>query len=106
MATIDPGVRNTEQLETLLRQGTRIAVVAFYVAALIVALLLVRPAFREVATPTVAPKPAPPRTDVLQKGESVATFATRHGLDLGEVLALNPSVDSLALPAGTKLRIG
>lgn len=26
--------------------------------------------------------------------------------DLGEILALNPSVNSLALPAGTKLRIG
>jgi hypothetical protein len=106
MAAIDPGIRNTQQLETLLRQGTRIAVVAFYVTALIVALLLVQPAFRDVAAPAVAPKPAPPRTDVILKGESVATFAARHGLDLGDVLALNPSVNSLSLPAGTKLRIG
>jgi LysM repeat protein len=106
MAAIDPGIRTTHQVETLLRQGTRIAVIAFYVTALVVALLLVRPAFRDVAAPVVAPKPAPPRTDTILKGESVATFAARHGLDLGEVLALNPSVNSLSLPAGTKLRIG
>jgi hypothetical protein len=107
MAAIDPGIRNTHQVETLLRQGTRIAVVAFYVTALVVALLLVRPAFRDgVAAPTVSPKPAPPRMDTILKGESVATFAARHGLDLGEVLALNPNVNSLSLPAGTKLRIG
>ena len=106
MAAIDPGIRNTHQVETLLRQGTRIAVIAFYVTALVVALLLVRPAFRDVAAPVVAPKPPPPRTDTILKGESVATFAARHGLDLGEVLTLNPSVNSLSLPAGTKLRIG
>jgi hypothetical protein len=106
MAAIEPGLRSTERLETLLRRGTRIAVLAFYVTALVVALLLVRPAFRDVTAPAVAPKPAPPRTDVLLKGESVATFAARHGLDLGELLALNPSVNSLSLPAGTKLRIG
>jgi hypothetical protein len=106
MAAIDPGIRNTDQGEALLRRGTRIAVVAFYVTALVVALLLVRPAFRDVAAPAVAPKPAPPRTDHILKGESVATFAARHGLDLGEALALNPSVNSLSLPAGTKLRIG
>jgi hypothetical protein len=106
MAAIEPGLRSTERLETLLRCGTRIAVVFFYVTALVVALLLVRPAFRDVARPAVAPEPAPPRTDLVLKGESVATFAARHGLDLGEVLALNPSVNSLSLPAGTKLRIG
>ena len=106
MAAIDPGIRNTEQVEMLLRRATRVAVVAFYVTALVVASLLVRPAFRDVAAPAVAPKPAPPRTDHILKGESVATFAARHGLDLGEALALNPSVNSLSLPAGTKLRIG
>jgi hypothetical protein len=29
MAAIEPGLRSTERLETLLRRGTRIAVVAF-----------------------------------------------------------------------------
>lgn len=106
MAAIDPGLRNTERVETLLRLGTRIAVVACYVTALVVALLLVRAAFRDVPVPAVAPKPAAPQTDVILKGESVATFAARHGLDLGEVLALNPSVNSLSLPVGTKLRVG
>ena len=106
MAAIDPGIRSTERLETLLRRGTRTVVVACYVAALVMALLLVRPAFRDVAVPAVAPKPAPPRTAVVLKGESVSTFAARHGLDLGEILALNPSLNSLSVPAGTKLRIG
>ena len=106
MAAIDPGIRSTERLETLLRLGTRIAVVACYVTALVVALLLVRPAFRDVTAPAVVPKPSPPRTAVILKGESVSTFAARHGLDLGEILALNPSLNSLSVPAGTKLRIG
>jgi hypothetical protein len=106
LAAIDPLLRSTERLEALLRRGTRIAVIALYVTALVVALLLVRPAFRDGAAPAVAPEPAAPRTDVILKGESVATFAARHGLDLGEILALNPSVNSLSLPAGTKLRIG
>jgi LysM domain-containing protein len=106
MAAIDPGIRSTERVETLLRLGTRIAVVACYVTALVVALLLVRPAFQDVAAHSVAPKPAAPRTAVVLKGESVSTFAARHGLDLGEILALNPSLNSLSVPAGTKLRIG
>jgi hypothetical protein len=106
MAAIDPGLRSTERVETLLRLGTRIVVVACYVTALIVALLLVRPAFRDVPAPAVAPKPPAPRTDIILKGESVATFAARHGLDLGEILALNPTLNSLSVPAGTKLRIG
>jgi LysM domain len=42
---------------------------------------------------------------VLRKGESVATFAARHRLELGDLLALNPSIESLSLPAGTKLRV-
>ena len=107
MAAIDPGIRSTERLDALLRQGTRIAVVAFYVTAVVVAVMLVRPAFRHVATAVVTPKAAPPpRTDIIKKGESVATFAARHGLDLGELLALNPRVNSLSLPRGTKLRVG
>lgn len=106
MAAIDPGIQSTERLESLLRRGTRIAVVACYVTALVVAFLLVRPAFRDVAVPAIAPRPAPPRTAVILKGESVSTFAARHGLDLGEMLALNPSLNSLSVPAGTKLRIG
>jgi hypothetical protein len=106
MAAIDPSLRSDERLEALLRRGTRIAVLACYVMALVVALLLVQPAFRDVAAPAVAAKPGAPRTDIILKGESVATFAERHGLDLGEILALNPSVNSLSLPPGTKLRIG
>jgi hypothetical protein len=106
MAAIEPGLRSTERLDTLLRRGTRIAAVALYVTALVVAFLLVRPAFRDATAPAVAPKPAAPRTDVVLKGESVATFAARHGLDLGELLALNPRVNSLSLPAGTRLRVG
>jgi hypothetical protein len=107
MAAIDPSIRAPERIESLLRRGTRLAVVALYVTAAVVALLLVRPAFHDGAGPVVAPpKPPPPQRDAIRKGESVASFAARHGLDLGELLALNPRVDSLKLPAGTKLRIG
>jgi hypothetical protein len=52
-----------------------------------------------VQTPT-AEVPATPvvqQMDALRKGEAVATFAARHGLELGDLLALNPSIDSLTI---------
>lgn len=106
MAAIDPGLRRRGRFESFLRQGTRLAVVAAYLTAAVVALILVRPAFRAESTPVEPPRPAAPATDVIRKGETAATFAARHGLDLGELLALNPRVDSLELPAGTRLRVG
>jgi hypothetical protein len=108
MAAIEPAVRDTARLTDMLRHGRRLVVVVCYVAALIVAVLLVRPAFRDVGTQSAAVPPAPAvqQTDVLRKHETVAGFAARHGLELGDLLALNPSIDSLNLPAGTKLRVG
>jgi LysM repeat protein len=107
MAAIEPGFQRGERLDSLLRQSTRLGVVAVYFTAAIVALVLVRPAFRDTGGAVAKPPPAAaPKTDLIRKGESVASFAARHGLDLGELLALNPNVDSLTLPRGTKLRIG
>jgi hypothetical protein len=108
MAAIEPAVRNAERLTDLLRHGTRLLVVACYVAAVIVAVLLMRPAFQDGAAPVALAPVAPvvQQTDVLRKHETVASFAARHGLELGDLLALNPSIDSLTLPPGTKLRIG
>jgi LysM domain len=106
MSAIDPGIRRAVGVDALLRQGTRLVALACYVTALVFALVLVRPAFRD--TPAPAPEPAAvqlPERDTIRKGESVATFAARHGLGLGDLLALNPRVDSLALRTGTKLRI-
>jgi hypothetical protein len=106
MAAIDPGIRRNADVDTLLRQGARFAAIALYVTALVVALALVQPAFRDTPAPALAPVTAPvPTMDKIRKGESVATFAARHGLGLGDLLALNPRVDSLALRAGTQLRI-
>lgn len=108
MAAIEPAVRKAERFNDLLRHGTRALVVVCYVAAVIAAILLVRPAFRDVQAPSgvVPAAPVVQQLDTLQKGETVATFAARHGLELGDLLALNPSVDSLTLKPGTKLRIG
>ena len=86
MSAIDPGIRASGGTDELLRRGARLAAAAFYVTALIVALVLV--------------------VDEIRKGESVATFAARHGLGLGDLLALNPEIDSLSLKPGTELRIG
>ncbi|HYY34064.1 MAG TPA: LysM domain-containing protein [Gaiellaceae bacterium] len=107
MATVDPGIRGSE-LHLFLRRSTRLGALAAYVTALIMGFVAVRPAFQhEPAAPVVrTPAPAPRQVDAIRKGESVATFAARHGLDLGELLALNPRVDSLSLRPGTKLRIG
>jgi LysM repeat protein len=109
MAAIEPGLRTTHGIEDVLRRTTRIAVVALYFAAVILALVLVRPAFRStpnVGVPIVSKPSAPRETDVIRKHETVASFAARHGLELGDLLALNPRVDSLSLPPGTKLRVG
>ena len=108
MAAIEPGVHNVERWHHLLRRAARLVAVACYVTAVIVALLLVRPAFHDVHAPTTVVPPAPvaQQMDTLRKGETVATFAARHGLELGDLLALNPSIDSLILEPGTKLRIG
>jgi LysM repeat protein len=106
VAAIEPGVRQRSDLDDFIRRSTRLAAAALYLAALIVALVLVRPAFEAKPTPAVQPsEPVVALTDSIRKGESVATFAARHGLDLGELLALNPKVDSLALRPGTKLRV-
>jgi LysM repeat protein len=107
MAAIDPGLRRESALDDLFRRGTRLAALAFYLTALLVALVLVQPAFRDAsATVAAVPASAPAQlTDKIRKGETVATFAARHGLGLGDLLALNPEIDSLALKPGTKLRI-
>ncbi len=106
MAVLDPGIRRTDRLTELLRRGTRFAALGFYLVALIVAIALVKPAFRDVEAPAAPPEPVQAQTDVIRKGETVATFAARHRLQLGDLLALNPSIDSLSLPPGTKLRVG
>ena len=106
MATVEPGIRRPD-LDDFFRRSTRLGAVAAYITALAIGVVAVRPAFDDrPALPVVKPHPAAPQIDALRKGESVATFAGRHGLDLGELLALNPKIDSLTLPAGTKLRIG
>jgi LysM domain len=106
MAAIDPRLERAARVGTLLARGTHFGVVALYVTAIVIALLLVRPAFRAAPGASVVPPGSAPRTDSLRRGESVASFAARHGLDLGELLALNPRVDSLSLKPGTKLRVG
>jgi LysM domain-containing protein len=106
MTTIDPGIRRHD-FDRLLRRSTRLAAVAAYATAVVICLMAVRPAFQhETTVPVVVPHSSPQQTDVLRRGESVATFAARHGLDLGELLALNPRVNSLTLPVGTRLRTG
>jgi LysM domain len=108
MAVLDPGIRRADRLVVLLRQGTRFAALGFYLVALVVAIALIKPTFRDVKAPTArrVPVQVQVQTDVIRKGENVATFAARHHLELGDLLALNPSIDSLTLPPGTKLRVG
>jgi LysM repeat protein len=107
LSAIDPGIQNSTEEEALIRRVARVAAAALYLSAFVIALVLLRPAFRDAPAPTLQPRATPtPLTDTIRQGESVATFAARHGLDLGELLALNPKVDSLSLKAGTELRIG
>ena len=106
MTTFDSGIRGHD-LERLLRRTTRLAAVAAYAVAVVLGLMAVRPAFDRNPTVPVVGHPVQPAVslDAVRKGENAADFASRHGLDLGELLALNPKVDSLALKPGTKLRV-
>jgi hypothetical protein len=106
MTTFDPGIHG-QDLERLLRRATRLAAVAAYAVAVVLGLIAVRPAFEKSPAVPVVQRPDQPAVavDAVRKGENVADFASRHGLDLGELLALNPKVDSLALKPGTKLRV-
>jgi hypothetical protein len=106
MTTFDPGIHGHD-LERLLRRTTRLAAVAAYAVAVMLGLIAVRPAFdRSPAVPVVERQvQTPVAVDAVRKGENAADFASRHGLDLGELLALNPKVDSLSLKPGTKLRV-
>jgi LysM domain len=106
MAVLDPGIRRADRLSELLRRGTRLAAVGLYLAAFVVAITLIKPAFQDVKATVAPPRPTTVQTDSIRKGETVATFAARHGLGIGDLLALNPSIDSLSLPAGTALRVG
>jgi hypothetical protein len=106
MAVLDPGIRRADRMLVLLRRGTRFAAVGFYFVALVVGIALLKPAFRDGKAPAAPRVPVQVQTDVLRKGEDVATFAARHHLELGDLLALNPSIDSVKLPPGTKLRVG
>jgi hypothetical protein len=106
MVFLDPGIRRADRMVVLRRQGTRFAAVGFYFVAVVVAIALLKPAFRDVEAPAAPRVPVQVQTDVIRKGESVATFAARHRLELGDLLALNPSIDSLKLPPGTELRVG
>jgi LysM domain len=106
MATIDPAVRGHD-VERLLRRSTRVAAVAAYGIAVVLGLIVARPAFNGSRPAPVVERPvqAPVATDAVRKGENAADFAARHGLDLGELLALNPKVDSLFVKPGTRLRV-
>jgi LysM repeat protein len=107
LSAIDPGIQNSTEHAALIRRVAGLAAAALYLAAFVIALVLLQPAFRDAPAPVLQPSAtATPLTDVIRKRESVATFAARHGLDLSELLALNPKVDSLSLKAGTELRIG
>jgi hypothetical protein len=106
MTTFDPGIHGHD-LERLLRRTTRLTAVAAYAIAVVLGLIAVRPAFDRGPTVQVVARPVQTTVtvDAIRKGENAADFASRHGLDLGELLALNPKVDSLTLKPGTKLRV-
>ena len=106
MAVLDPGIRRADRLSDLLRRGTRLAAVGLYLVAFVIAIALIKPALQDVKVTAASPRPTQVQTDAIRKGETVAAFAARHGLGIGDLLALNPSIDSLSLPVGTALRVG
>ena len=99
------------------RSAARIAVPLAFLAAVTVAVLLVRSGLDEAATRantvpvTTAPAPAPPASGQTRRfyrirpGDTLAAIAPRFGLTEVELLALNPGIEPTALRIGQRIRV-
>lgn len=97
------------------RSAARIAVPLAFLAAVTVAVLLVRSGLDEAATRAntvpVATVPAPPASGQTRRfyrirpGDTLAAIAPRFGLTEVELLALNPGIEPTALRIGQRIRV-
>jgi LysM repeat protein len=94
----------------------RVAAPLAFLAAVTVAVLLVRAGLDEASTgaaptvPTVtAPSPTTPaqprRFYRIREGDTLAAIAPRFGLTEAELVALNPGIEPLALRIGQRIRV-
>ena len=88
--------------------AARILAPAAFLAAVTVAVLLVRAGLREEA-PAVPPRPGvtavEPAYHVVRRGDTLAAIADRYGTTVAAVRALNPDVDPVSLDVGRRLRV-
>ena len=97
------------------RSAARIAVPLAFLAAVTVAVLLVRSGLDEAATRAntvpVTTAPAPPASGQTRRfyrirpGDTLAAIAPRFGLTEVELLALNPGIEPTALRIGQRIRV-
>jgi LysM repeat protein len=99
------------------RSAARIAAPLAFLAAVTVAVLLIRSGMDEAATREntvpVATAPAPPASATSQSrrfyrirpGDTLAAIAPRFGLTEVELLALNPGIEPTALRIGQRIRV-
>jgi len=97
------------------RSAARIAAPLAFLAAVTVAVLLVRSGLDEAATREntvpVATAPAPPASSQsrrfyrIRPGDTLAAIAPRFGLTEVELLALNPGIEPTTLRIGQRIRV-
>ena len=97
------------------RSAARIAVPLAFLAAVTVAVLLVRSGLDEAATRAntvpVATTPTTPASGQsrrfyrIRPGDTLAAIAPRFGLTEVELLALNPGIEPTALRIGQRIRV-
>jgi LysM repeat protein len=90
----------------------RIAAPAAFLAAVTVAVLLVRAGLREVdgaGTPVNGPVAVttgqPARYHVVRRGDTLERIAARYATTVDEIVRLNPGVDPVGLVVGTRVRV-
>ena len=95
------------------RRAARVAAPLVFLAAVTIAVLLVRagleerPAREEPTVPvTTAPTPETGRRYYrVRPGDTLAAIAPRFGLTEGELVALNPGIEPMALRIGQRIRV-
>lgn len=86
--------------------AARIAAPVAFLAAVTIALLLIRAGLDETpATGPVAPPVATARSYVVQRGDTLEAIARRFETSVAELQRLNPDLDPVSLPVGRRLRL-
>jgi LysM repeat protein len=87
------------------RRVARVAAPLAFLAAVTVAVLLVREPTTPAATAPTTTTPAARRFYRIRAGDTLAAIAPRFGLTEAELVVLNPGIEPTALRIGQRIRV-